>query len=203
MAKTSVIAPLGTYAHHERHWHYVRRRRTRKKTHTSREILAGQLLSVSGSVLAGYVLDLTKLELASMAGVFVLLPGVFDLGGSVAGAMGARLNHRLSLGAPTRAVLRDAILHAFLLLVTASLFLGLIAASIGAGLFHGEFIKLFAITVGSAVLTSAVGLPVVALATLKAFRRGVDPDNFIGPIETSIFDTLTILCVTFMVVVLR
>ncbi len=126
MAKTSVIAPLGTYAHHERHWHYVRRRRTRKKTHTSREILAGQLLSVSGSVLAGYVLDLTKLELASMAGVFVLLPGVFDLGGSVAGAMGARLNHRLSLGAPTRAVLRDAILHAFLLLVTASLFLVLI-----------------------------------------------------------------------------
>lgn len=203
MATQQTHVPLGTYAHHERHWHYVRKRRTRKKTHTSREILAGQLISVSGSVLAGYVLDLTKLELASLAGVFVLLPGVFDLGGSVAGAMGARLNHRLSLGGQPRAIIRDAIIHAFMLMIAASLLLATLAGLIGSVLFDGDFVKLFGITTGSVIISGIIGLPLVAGATFAAHKKGVDPDNFIGPIETSIFDTVTILCVTLLVVVMR
>jgi len=195
--------PLGAYAHHSRHWFYLNRHRTRKIKHTAREILTGQIISVIGAVVAGYVLELNKAELVTMAGAFLILPGVFDLGGSIAGAMAARLNHRLGEGAPARKVLRDALFHAMLLTCAASVILGLFGATIGILLFDANFTKLLVVTIVASVSAGVVGFPLVGGATWLAFKRGVDPDNFIGPIETSIFDTLTVLTVTMMVVALR
>lgn len=201
MTKTSI--PLGTYAHHERHWHYVRSRRLRKTNHTAKEILIGQIVSVVGAVIAGLVLDFNKAELATMAGVFLILPGVFDLGGAVAGAMGARINHRLGEGAPTRHVLRDSLLHAFTLICFSAVFLSIFGAILGRLLFDADLWRLFMVAFLSAIAAAVVGLPVIAIATVLAKKRGLDADNFIGPIETSVFDTLTVLTVTLMVVTLR
>lgn len=196
--------PLGTYAHHERHWHYVHMRRTRKVSHTAREILIGQIISVVGAIVAGLVLDFNKAELASMVGVFLILPGVFDLGGSVAGAMGARLNHRLGQqGASDRHIIRDSVLHAFMLICFSAVFLGLFGAILGRLIFDADLWQLFMVTFMSAVAAAIVGLPIIAIATVLAKKKGVDADNFIGPIETSVFDALTILTVTLMVVALR
>lgn len=195
--------PLGTYAHHERHWYYVRKRRTRKVNHTTKEILIGQIVSVVGAVVAGLVLDFNKTELATMAGVFLILPGVFDLGGSVAGAMGARLNHRLGQGAPLKHVIRDSLFHAFMLICFSAVFLGMFGAILGRLIFDADLWRLFMVAFLSAIAAAAVGLPVIAVATVLAKKRGLDADNFIGPIETSVFDTLTILTVTLMVVTLR
>lgn len=201
MAETHT--PLGTYAHHERHWHYVRRRRLRTANHTNREILGGQIITLLGAVVAGLVLDLNKGELASMAGAFMIMPGVFDLGGAVAGAMGARLNHRLDQGAPVKHVTRDALLHAFTLICFSAVFLGLFGAIVGKLLFDADLWRLFMVTFLSAVAAAIVGLPIIATATVLSKKRGLDADNFIGPIETSLFDTLTILAITIMVVTLR
>lgn len=192
-------APLGTYAHHERHWHYVHRHRTRKVNHTTREILIGQMISILGAVVAGYVLDLNKNQLTTMVGAFLILPGVFDLGGSVAGAMAARLNHRLADNHAPRLVLRDSLLHALFLICAASVVLAVFGASLGALFFDADYMRLFVVTIVSAVCTGVIGLPIVAGATYFAFRRGVDADNFIGPIETSVFDTLTVITVTILV----
>lgn len=201
MSQTKI--PLGTYAHHTRHWHYIRRRRTREANHTAREILIGQMVSVTGAVLSGLVLDLNKAQLATMAGAFLILPGVFDLGGSIAGAMGARLNHRLEEGAPAGKVYRDSLLHAFSLICFSSVFLGIFSAVFGVLFFDADFVRLFLVSSLATIAAAVVGLPIVGGATVLAIKRGVDADNFIGPIETSIFDTLTILTVTLMVVVLR
>lgn len=201
MSKTRI--PLGTYAHFSRYWHYLHHRRTRRANHTAKEILIGQSISVLGAVLAGYVLELNKTELATMAGAFLILPGVFDLGGSIAGAMAARLNHRLPESTPDRTVIRDALFHAMLLTCAASIILGLFGATLGALFFDAGFLKLLVVTIVSSISAGLVGFPLVAGATWLAYKRGVDPDNFIGPIETSVFDTLTVLMVTLMVVILR
>lgn len=195
--------PLGTYAHHERHWHYVRKRRMQRAGRTSKEILVGQLVTIFGAVVAGLILDLNKAELATMAGAFMIMPGVFDLGGAVAGAMGARLNHRLDQGVPVRHVTRDALLHAFTLICFSAVFLGIFAAILGMLLFDADFWRILMVTFLSAVAAAVVGLPVIAVATVAAKKKGLDADNFIGPIETSLFDTLTVLAITIMVVTLR
>ncbi len=185
--------PIGTYAHHARHWHYVRRRRTRKVRHTTREILVGQILSVSGAMVAGLMLDLNKVHISALAGAFLVLPGVFDLGGSIGGALSARLNHRLGTGAPARAVLRDSLLHSLMLLIAASVVLGLAGAGIGSLFLDTSFLHLFVVTAIATTAAGSVGLPLVAIGTFLAWKKGLDPDNFIGPVETSFFDTLAVL----------
>ena len=90
-----------------------------------------------------------------------------------------------------------------MLICFSAVFLGLFGAIFGRFLFDADLWRLFMVTFMSAVAAAAVGLPVIAVATVFAKKRGLDADNFIGPIETSVFDTLTILTVTLMVVSLR
>ncbi len=190
-------------AHHGHYWHYVRRHRKHYAKQDLREIVIGQIVSLSGAIVAGYVLDLQKLHLAALAGVFMIMPGVFDLGGSIAGAMGARIGHRLGEGHPPEKVIHDSMMHAFALVGVASIFLGLFGATLAALLFDGSFGKVLFVSVSSCLMAAAVGFPLVAYLTQIVFKRGADTDNIIGPIETSIFDTLTILTVSLMVVIIR
>src|SRR5687768_9053511 len=76
------------------HWRFLySRRRNRRLAKDFREIILGQGISIVGAIAAGYFLELTKTQLISVMGVFMLLPGVFELGGAMAGAFGAKLNH--------------------------------------------------------------------------------------------------------------
>lgn len=196
-------APIGTYAHHERHWHYVRKRRVQTAGRTAKEILAGQLITIFGAVLAGVMLDLTKDGMATMAGVFMIMPGVFDLGGSVAGAMAARLSHRLDENTPVKHVVRDSLIHAFTLVCFAAVFLGIFGGILSWLLFNADFWRILMTTFISAMIAATVGFPIIASSTLLARKNGLDADNFIGPIETSLFDTLTVLAITITVAVIK
>ncbi|MCU0666998.1 MAG: magnesium transporter [Patescibacteria group bacterium] len=198
--KKESTTPVSNLGHHGHHWHYIKKRRTRKVHHTTKEILIGQMVSISGALIAGLALELSKTELIAMAGAFLILPGVFDLGGSIAGAMGARINHHLQNDTPLNKLASSAVKHSFLLLSVAGLVVALCGATIGSLLFDGEFIRIFTVAYFSILIAGLLGLPIVAIGTIKAFKIGLDPDNFIGPIETSVFDTLTVLVVTMMVI---
>lgn len=191
------------HKHHQTHWHYLRRRRVRRKAHTPREIFYGQLLSLIGATASGFVLEANKTRIAALVGAYMILPGVFDLSGSIAGAMAARLNHVFTkTNARGSALVR--ILAGTLMLVSASaVFLALFSAAIATIFFGADIAKIFAVTAGSVVLSSLVGMPLVAAVTILTKRDGMDPDNFIGPVESSIFDVLSIIFVTLMVVVVK
>lgn len=188
-------------AHHERHWHYVKARRSDRKNHTTKEILIGQIISVVGALIAGVILDTSKNNLALMVGAFLILPGVFDLGGSIAGAMGARINHRLEMGYPVRKVFRHSFFHAMLLVMVSSIVLGIFGGLVGVLLFDANFFQLLFTTIGASILSGLIGFPMVGLATIIAVKKKVDADNFIGPVETSVFDALTILSIVIFIAV--
>jgi len=191
---------LALHQHHQTHWHYVRRKRIRRKAHTSREIFYGQLISLVGATTSGFVLEANKNKIAALVGAYLILPGVFDLGGSAAGAMGARLNHIFGDKSQKTKVIYK-VLYQTLLLVSASAVFLAIFSAIVAGIFFGaDVMKIFTVTAGSVILSSLIGMPVVALFTVLTKRGGLDPDNFIGPIESSIFDVLSIFFVAVMVV---
>lgn len=159
-----------------------------------REILLGQGVSLLGALFAGVALELNKSELLAVAGVFLLLPGIFELGGAVAGAFGAKISHFRELHPRlARRQFLPSVLYSLLLVVAASFVLGAIGGALAAGLFGADFGTLLRVCVLSVVLSSVIGLPLVGLATLAAVRLGMDADNVIGPVETSLFDVLSIV----------
>lgn len=178
------------------HWRFLYTRRRSSLSKNTREIFIGQLISLTGSIIAGYLLELSKGTLAAVAGVFLLLPGVFDMGGNIAGSFGAHINHVLEYKPKnTLGLFVKSLIHSLGVAAIASMFLGLVAGSLAALLFHASYWVIFKIAVFSALLSTLIGLPLVGIATVVAFKRGYDPDNFIGPIETSIFDSLSIVVV--------
>lgn len=194
---------IALHKHHQTHWNYVRRRRTRRKAHTAREIFYGQLVSLLGATASGLVLEANKNKIAALVGAYLILPGVFDLSGSAAGAMGARLNHIFGNNDEKSSVVIKILSQTILLVSASAVFLAIFSAIVASIFFGADLMKIFIVTVGSVVLSSLVGMPIIALATIITRKDGMDPDNFIGPIESSIFDVLSIAFVTLMVVIVK
>lgn len=164
------------------------------------------MISLSGSIAAGYFLETGKHQLALISGVFLVLPGIFDLSGAVAGALGAKVAHRLQ-AKPTPFERLRSILHALLfsliVLTFSAVILSAFGAWLGAWLFEANFKLVFQISFFSCLIAAAIGFPLIILLTVFVWRRGLDPDNVIGPIETSIFDSLTILAVLAVIGMLK
>ena len=197
MANSEIIL---NQKHHSTHWHYLRRRRTRKKAHTAREIFYGQILSLFGATASGLVLEANKSKIAALVGAYMILPGVFDLSGSAAGAMCARINHIIGDKSSNRQLVKRALIGSLLLVTVSAFFLAIFSAALATLLFGADLLKIFSVTAGSVIISAAIGFPLTATVTLITKRNGLDPDNFIGPIESSLFDVLSIISVTVMVV---
>lgn len=194
---------LAHHKHHQTHWHYIRRRRTRRKAHTAREIFYGQLISLIGATASGIILEANKTKIAALAGAYLILPGVFDLSGSAAGAMGARLNHIYGEKKQNNGVVFKVLSQTLMLVSASAVFLAIFSAIVAGIFFGADLLKIFYVTAGSVILSSFVGMPIVAFSTVLTKKNNLDPDNFIGPVESSIFDVLSILFVAMMVVVVR
>lgn len=194
---------LALHKHHQTHWHYIRRRRIRRKAHTAREIFYGQLISLMGATASGLVLEANKTKIAALVGAYLILPGVFDLSGSAAGAMGARLNHIYGENRQNNGVVFKVLRQTLMLVSASAIFLAIFSAIVAGIFFGADLLKIFYVTAGSVILSSFVGMPIVAFSTVLTKKKGLDPDNFIGPIESSIFDVLSIIFVTLMVVVVK
>jgi mgtE-like transporter len=165
-------------------------------------MLIGQSVSMVGSVIAGLLLDFQKEQFLLLAGALVILPAVFELGGSVAGAMGARIAHRLHEGVRPWLILRDGVTHAFLLTISSSLLLGLISSLVTFVVFGADILKIFIAVVSVCLSVAVVGLPIVALVTYLSYKSGADPDNIVGPVETTLFDLLSVIALAVVVGVL-
>lgn len=156
--------------------------------------MVGQAFSLIGALLAGVILELNKTELASVIGVFLLLPGIFELGGAEAGAFGAKLSHfHETHPRHAKRYFIPNMFYSLGLILAGSIVLGTLGGLIGEWLFGADLLTLLKITILSSTLAAICGLPLVGLATLRAIRLGLDPDNVIGPVETSLFDLLSIV----------
>ena len=179
---------------HHRHWHHVyRKRRQRALGTSSKQIAIGQMISLFGAVLAGFHLDNNKVALAAIVGTFVILPGVLDLNGSLGGALSAKINHRLeNSSAKVWRVVFRATGFAFLIAILASTIVGAVGGTAATILFDADFETVFKLAVGSIMLGVLIGFPIIALLTVILRKLKVNPDDVMGPIETSFFDFITV-----------
>jgi cation transporter-like permease len=183
---------------HHRHWHYVYKRRTQKPI-SWKEIALGQIIALSGSLVAGLLLDINKHTLSLFAGAFLLLPGVIDLAASITGAMCAKINHRLETSDQTWRIVRGSVAFALLLSLMSGLVVGVSGGIIGTFFFDASFWQICGLCVATMVAVGLVTYPIMSTLTVVIRRTGVDPDNVIGPVETGFTDMLTVTMVALLV----
>lgn len=187
------------------HHHLKRRMLPGEPKYYIPEILSGQLFSIIGGLIAGWLLAHFRHSFEPVVGFLVLLPGVIDSTGNIQGSLSARLNHT---------VLRWPKLHrdgqawqnnrlaAYILGGLAGLVLGLVGVAVGYVLYHELNFRLLYIGIISCFVINALLTPLVVYLTRWLFELGHDPDNLMGPIVTSLGDITGIVVLAATVFVL-
>jgi cation transporter-like permease len=182
-----------------RHWHYVyRHRRARKLIDdvNTWQIIAGQVFTVVASVFAGFLLDIRKEEIGVLAGAFVLMPGIIDLSASLTGAMAAKINHQIDVTpAHPTTIATHAVGFSLLVGIFAGLIVGIFGGFISFLLFDGNIVKIALLGTISMTTISLIADPVIASMTIAFKKLHMNPDNIVGPIQSSLIDMLAIIVI--------
>lgn len=167
---------------------------------SGKQMAWSQVFSLAGSIVAGILLESNKTTLALLAGAFVVLPAVFDLDGSLGAALSAKINHRLeNTNVSTWRVAIGSILFACLIAGLS----GFVVAGVGAGIatffFDAVFSQVFTVAFAAILLSAIVGFPLIGGLSVFFRKRNMNPDDVVGPIESSVFDILTVVMMALMI----
>jgi len=164
-----------------------------------REVSATLFLSVSLGLFSGLALSEVRAKLADYPGVVVVYPALIDTLGDFGSSIGSILTTRLAEGS-TEAKLSPSPLELF---EAVQMWLSCLIYYVVYG-----FIALTGGPKGTAVvllcflLSSPVILAVSRILALETFKRGLNPDNFVIPLETTLSDSLTTVIMAALLMVL-
>jgi mgtE-like transporter len=161
-----------------------------------RQALPVILVSLVAGLFAGTVLgtETMRAGIESVPGVLLLLPAFLATRGGVYGSLGARLSSGLHQGLiePRFELdrrLSNAIVASFVNGMTVSVFIGMVAfvALVVLGR-SGSLLQLVGIMVVAGFLSAILMLSVLVTAVFVGYRNGLDPDNVVGPLVTTLGD---------------
>jgi len=170
------------------------------------------ILSVSllGGLFAGAVLGSEPMREAfrQYPGLLLLLPAFLATRGNVYGAFGARLSSGLHQGLirPELAYderLVNAVVASFVNGIGISVVIGVLSWAVlqALGRESARLVELVGITLVSGVLTSVVLVLGLLLLVFGSYEFGLDPDNLIGPIVTTLGDVFGVVFLYLAVVI--
>lgn len=150
---------------------------------------------------AGYVLNLNIAEIRELPIILVMIPPINGIGGNVGCILGARLTSALHSGILEprlrgQWVLRGNIFASTLVSLGVFAFTGAIffAIALAYGItLYRSLVLMLAFFAAGMVLTTVVMLATMISAFIS-FKRGLDPDNVVIPIVTSIGDVVGVTC---------
>ncbi len=171
-------------------------------------------VALGGGVFAGAVLGgegmLEGFE--NYPGLLLLVPAFLATRGNVYGALGARISSGLHQGLIEPRFERDwrlvnAVTASFINGIFISVFIGFLAWGlmqilvwIGMRDHSAALIELIGITFIAGVLTSVVLIFGLLVLIFAGYRYGLDPDNLVGPIVTTLGDIFGVLFLFFAVI---
>lgn len=173
------------------------------------ESLSILVVSLGGGLFAGAVLGSGPMlqTLEDYPGLLLLLPAFLAARGNVYGAMGARISSGLHQGliAPEfewddRLV--NAVVASFVNGIGISVLIGLLSWGIlqALGRESARLVELVGITFVSGVLTSVVLVFGLLVLVFGSYELGLDPDNLVGPLVTTLGDVFGV-CFLYVAVV--
>lgn len=165
------------------------------------EALPVIVVSLIAGLFAGTVLgtDTMREGIGSVPGVLLLLPAFLATRGGVYGSLGARLSTGLHQGLiePKFELdrrLTNAIVASFINGMVISVFIAIVTWVVLLVLGEqGNLLQLIGIMLVAGFLSAILMLSVLVTVILVGFRRGLDPDNVIGPVVTTLGDVFGIV----------
>lgn len=156
---------------------------------------------IAGSLLTG-IKDFYKL----IPGLFLIIPGLMEMRGNTASSLAQRLGSALHLGLISwEHKLNEEVIEN----IKASLVLAVINSSaLGIGayymalLFGFKSISIYGfvfLTLGTAIISTITQVFLIVIISLYIHRRGLDPDNWVIPIVTTINDILIVFYLLIMI----
>jgi len=160
-----------------------------------RIVLIPMVLSLIFDLIAGVFLGMSfeKLML-SYPMILIVIPGLMGLRGNVFGSLGSRISTSLYLGSSQPSMKDEHISKNIFFSVWAATIPALILLVIAGVKFFdlGSFLTTTQIIVDSSVMISAILGFMTALIVIYSFRKGIDPDNIVGPAITTFADLVSI-----------
>lgn len=159
------------------------------------------VVSLLAGLFAGTVLgsDSMRQGIESVPGILVLLPAFLATRGGVYGSLGSRLSSGLHQGLiePRFELdrrLTNAVVASFVNGMVVSVFIAVIAFLVLI-LFGktGNLLQLVGIMVVAGFLSAVLMLSVLITIVFVGYRRGLDPDNIVGPLVTTLGDVFGVL----------
>jgi mgtE-like transporter len=175
-----------------------------------RESIGILAVSLLGGLFAGAVLGSEPMRDAfrQYPGLLLLLPAFLATRGNVYGAFGARLSSGLHQGLIEPELSYDerlvnAVVASFVNGIGISVVIGLLSWGVlrALGRESARLVELVGITFVSGVLTSIVLVFGLLLLVFGSYEFGLDPDNLIGPIVTTLGDVFGVVFLYAAVVV--
>ncbi len=176
--------------------------------HDFKEILSGQLVALTGGVLAGLLLTVATDRLYLVPSLFILFPGFMEMRGNISGTMSARLTSALFVGVmkyghKRHKIIKGNVFASIALVIILSLMLGTMAYLVSIAFFGINNLNIIFIALTAGVISNFIQMPITIFTTLWIFRRGHDPSNVMGPYTSMTGDIISIfsLLVAIMVIV--
>ena len=165
------------------------------------EISFSQLLSITGGVIAGTFLVSLIDNFGLISGLFILFPGLLELHGNIYGSLSARLGNLLLLNElkdkkDLKHFLKHNIPAVLFLVFFVSLVLGLVSYAFVYFIFDISNQAIVLISVLSSLLSSFFEIPLTIGTTLWVYRKGLDPEDIMGPYVTTLGDIISIISIT-------
>lgn len=162
------------------------------------------LLAVGIGTMAGYMLDVYSTQVT--ATVLAMVPPINGIGGNIGSILGARLSSALHMGTISPKLRGQSALKNNLF---ASVSMGLILfLSVGIVFFGISLLRGYNL-LGSmkiALIFSCAGMLLVGIiafisliSAILSYRRGMDPDNVVIPVVTTLVDLMGIISLLTMV----
>lgn len=160
------------------------------------------LVSLVAGLFAGTVLgsETMRSGIEEVPGLLILLPAFLATRGGVYGSLGARLSSGLHQGLLdpqfdlTDQRLRNATVASFLNGMIVSVFIAVVAFVVLLALGRtGSLLELVAIMAIAGFLSAILMLSVLIPVLFVGYRRGLDPDNLIGPVVTTLGDVFGVV----------
>jgi mgtE-like transporter len=151
-------------------------------------------------IFAGQILQSNQQKLLFYPILLISIPVINGVGGNIGSILGARLASGLHLGTIELNLKDKSMQHNFI----TTLFVGLITylilailiyyiAYIGNIKMNLTLIEFVSILLGTGILLILIISIVCVLTAFLTFKKGLDPDNMIAPIVTTVGDTLGIV----------
>jgi len=162
-----------------------------------KESIAILAVSLIGGLFAGSVLgaDAMAEAFTEYPGLLLLLPAFLATRGNVYGALGARISTGLHQGLiqprfERNRRLLNAVVASFVNGISISVLIGFMSWGIlvALGREAASLREIIGVTLVAGLLTSVVMILGLLLLIFGGYRRGIDPDNLVGPVVTTLGD---------------